>query len=212
MESRIDLWRRLCLVAAMADKDWNAAYLQADTPWDKGAAAPPLREFLQRHRLAGHALVPGCGRGHDLRLLVDAGLSGVGLDFAPAAIEAANALRAGPRESYQQGDFLRLPAEHCGRYDWVVEHTCLCALNPELRTAYADSVYRALKPRGNYLAIFFRVVSDYTGAGPPHPIGAAEIEALFDARFERVESFVPQQFYPSRPLGSEQVVWMRRRD
>ena len=28
-------------------RDWNAAYEEGDTPWDKGYASPPLIEFLK---------------------------------------------------------------------------------------------------------------------------------------------------------------------
>lgn len=195
----------------MANKDWNAAYESGETPWDKGVAAPPLCEFLESHSLTGRALLPGCGLGYDVRLLAAHGMTAVGMDLAPAAIAAAVARRAGPRDSYELGDFLQLPSHHHAQYDWVVEHTCLCALDPDLRPAYVDSVAQALKPGGNFLAVFFRVVSDYNGDGPPHPISEEEIAALLDERFERVEAFMPQQSYPSRPTGSEQVVWMTKR-
>lgn len=198
----------------MVHQDWNEAYLRQDTPWDKGAAAPPLQEFLQSQPISGRVLLPGCGRGHDVRLLAasTAVEAAVGMDLAEAAIGAARAAACHAKESYRVGDFLQLPPAHWAQYDWVVEHTCLCALDPAQRPAYAAAVAQALRPAGNFLAVFYRQVPDYDGAGPPHPISAAEIEALFGRRFERVQAYVPQQTYPSRPIGAEQVVWMRRRD
>jgi hypothetical protein len=94
-------------------------------------------------------------------------------------------------------------------FDWVVEHTCLCALDPSQRAAYAAAVRAALNQGGQYLAVFFREVSDYDGDGPPHPISREEIESLFGDSFEMIESFVPQVSYPSRPVGAEEVCWMR---
>ena len=93
----------------------------------------------------------------------------------------------------------------------VVEHTCLCALDPEQRGAYARSVQQALKPGGHYLAVFFREVLGYRGEGPPHPISTAQIEALFGAAFDTLESRVPAHSYAGRPFGCEEVRWMRRR-
>jgi SAM-dependent methyltransferase len=193
-------------------RDWNKAYEDGDTPWDKGFASPPLVEFLAQHSIAGRVLVPGCGTGHDVRVLAAQGADVVGLDIAPGAIRKADAFEAAASERYQLGDFLNLEVHHHGAYDWVVEHTCLCAILPEQRAAYAAAVERALKPGGHYLAVFFREVSDYSGDGPPHPISREESDALFGNRFELVESFVPQTTYPSRPLGAEEVCWMRLGD
>jgi SAM-dependent methyltransferase len=192
-------------------RDWNSAYENEDTPWDKGEAAPPLREFLSTHSVCGRVLVPGCGLGHDVRLLAEQGAEVIGMDIALGAVRKASTLPKRSTELYVVGDFLNLPSVHYRQFDWLVEHTCLCAIDPAERAAYMQSVALALKPGGSFLAIFYRVVADYTGEGPPHPISEADIEALFGTEFETLESFVPQQSYESRPYGSEQVVWMRKR-
>jgi len=195
---------------AMA-RDWNQAYENDDTPWDKGYAAPPLVEFLERHKVEGEILVPGCGSGHDVRLLAEQNGSEVtGLDIAPSALKKAASFPKVGEERYAQGDFINLEEKYHGAFDWVFEHTCLCAIEPSQRQAYVESLKLALKPGAFFLAIFFREVSNYTGDGPPHPISAAEIDALFAKDFDVIESFVPQQTYPSRPVGSEDVRWMRK--
>ncbi|MEC7230079.1 MAG: thiopurine S-methyltransferase, partial [Verrucomicrobiota bacterium] len=66
-----------------------------------------------------------------------------------------------------------------------------------------------LKLDGNYLAVFFREVCNYQGNGPPHPISREQSDALFGDTFELIKSFVPQQTYPSRTIGAEEVCWMR---
>ncbi|MFQ3224556.1 MAG: SAM-dependent methyltransferase [Lentimonas sp.] len=192
-------------------KDWNAAYEKGDMPWDKGEAAPPLRAFLKRAPIAGRVLVPGCGLGHDVRLLAKQGASTVGLEIAKNAVRRAQAIPANRAASFEVGDFLNLSDRYHGQFDFVVEHTCLCALDRELRGAYARSVGQALKPGGLYLAIFYRVVKGYSGDGPPHPITAEEIEALFGADFEMIEREVPRETYSSRPVGCEEVCLMRKR-
>ena len=190
-------------------KDWDAAYEAGETPWDKGYASPPLVEFLKRQAISGRVLVPGCGTGHDVRALAAQGAEVVGMDIAPGALRKATTFPLTGGEFYTQGDFLNLDASHRGVFDWVVEHTCLCALDPSQRAAYAAAVRAALNQGGQYLAVFFREVSDYDGDGPPHPISREEIESLFGDSFEMIESFVPQVSYPSRPVGAEEVCWMR---
>lgn len=193
-------------------RDWNSAYQNDDTPWDKGYAAPPLGEFLRRQSVRGQVLVPGCGSGHDVRLLAQQGAEVTGLDIAPGAAKKAGAFPQAGGECYAVGDFLGLEERYHGVFDWVVEHTCLCAIEPAQREAYAQSLARALKPGGHFLAIFYRVVSNSSGGGPPHPISAEEIDQLLAKDFAMLESFVPQQTYPSRPVGCEEVHWMRLRD
>ena len=147
-------------------KDWNVAYEAKHTPWDKGSASPPLSAFLEKHPLTGRVLVPGCGLGYDARLLARQGASVVGLDIAPSAVRQARALPAEGELSFEVGDFLNLAENYHGQFDTVVEHTCLCALDPAQRLAYVRSVLQALKPDGHYLAVFFRKVKDYCGEAP----------------------------------------------
>jgi SAM-dependent methyltransferase len=192
-------------------RDWNKAYEENDTPWDKGYASPPLVDFLARQSILGRVLVPGCGSGHDVRVLAAQGAEVIGMDIAPGAIRKAATFPAAGREGYELGDFLNLSAKHVGAYDWVVEHTCLCALDPGQRTMYANAVQQALKPGGQFLAIFFREVPAYDGDGPPYPISAEEIGQLFGQDFEVLESFVPEQTYPGRPVGCEELSWMRKK-
>ena len=68
-----------------------------------------------------------------------------------------------------------------------------------------DSLCQALKPGGHYWAVFFCVVNDYDGSGPPHPITAPEIDGLFAEGFDLLDSYIPQATYPCRPVGREQV-------
>ena len=70
---------------------WQQRFERGETPWDRGAAHPQLRQWLAQGLLApGLAiLVPGCGRGHELLALGEAGIAATGLDFAPAAVALA---------------------------------------------------------------------------------------------------------------------------
>ena len=69
-------------------KDWDKAYSDNQTPWDKGAASPALEEWLQREEgaLLGKGLVLGCGLGHDVRLLAKYSKEVEGIDFSKTAI------------------------------------------------------------------------------------------------------------------------------
>lgn len=191
--------------------DWEARYQADDTPWDKGEAAPPLREFLQRQRVQGRVLVPGCGAGHDVRLLAAQGADVLGLDIAPSGVRQAQSFTPVANEEYRLGDFLEIDAKLVAQFDWLYEHTCLCAIEPATRPQYARSAAAAVKPGGHFLAIFYQIVEDYDGSAPPHPIDDSEIESLFGQHFVTREKWTPSMAYPSRTGGKEQMRWMTRR-
>ena len=183
------------------DLDWQRRYEENDTPWDKGAAAPPLLAFLRKTPISGRVLVPGCGRGHDVRALAACpDVRVVGLDLSPRAIAQAKELTEPSRLDgnirFTAGDFLHLSAELRHAFDWVIEHTCFCALEPAQRTGYVAAAAAALAPGGRILAIFY--IDPETEAGPPFAVSRDELSALFDPHFRLLEEWVPREAFPSR--------------
>jgi len=191
---------------ALDPAEWEARYRAGDTPWDRGAA-PPLREFLRDHPVTGEVLVPGCGTGHDVRLLALQGASVTGLDISPTALSLAQGHPAVGRERYELGDLFALPGGWTGRFDWVVEHTCFCAIPPCRREDYAESVSRVLKPRGLLLAVFF--LDPEVEVGPPHGATRKEIAALFDPFFAMEREWNPGIAFPER--GGGEICQLRRK-
>ena len=175
--------------------DWNQAYQENFTPWDKGLPAPPLVEWLASPMLSGRVLVPGCGLGHDVAYLVSLGIDAYGLDIAPAAVARAKEHYPQLAERFVCADLF----EFRGQYDAIVEHTCLCALPPEWRVKYRDAVASLLKPGGLLVGVFFiNPEMDPGETGPPFGISMDELTALFAERFQVVESRAPNTAYPGR--------------
>ncbi len=198
--------------------NWDAQYLANDMPWDKGAPAPPLLEWLEhpRHRFDGEVLVPGCGLGHDVRAIAATGQARqvCGLDLSPAALATARRYPPAGGESYVEANLFALPPELCGRFDWVFEHTCFCAIDPALRAEYIHAVARALRSGGHLLAVFYmRPWEDgepvRLGGGPPFGTDVAELDALFAGRFDLLEEATPTRAYPGRE-GKELIRLYRK--
>jgi methyl halide transferase len=70
--------------------DWNERSVLGDTPWDKGAPAPPLLSWIARYGPLIR-VVPGCGLGHDVRAIAKTSPDArvLGLDLAPEALVQA---------------------------------------------------------------------------------------------------------------------------
>ena len=179
---------------------WDECYLRKDTPWDKGSAAPPLVEYLENGVIEGRVLEPGCARGHDVRVLAEKGAEVVGFDISPTAIEAAEAAVRVGSEKYMVGDLFNPPAGFSGMFDFIVEHTCVSALPPELRDSYGEQMFRYLKPGGKFFGIFYINPWDEgeEAAPPPWGITREEILAMFSGRLELIKEWVPSLAYPGR--------------
>jgi hypothetical protein len=188
---------------------WESRWRSGDTPWDHGQPAPPFVEFVRREGApVGRVLIPGPGSGHDVRFFAEQGASVTGLDIAPSAVEHARRVNPHARATYQVGDVLDPAPDLIGAFDWVIEHTCLCALPPRCRTAYARAIPRYLRPGGHYLGIFYR--TPHSPDGPPFGIGAEEIDDLFGDLFVLRQAMVPTMAYPSRE-GREELRWYQKR-
>ncbi|MES2438689.1 MAG: methyltransferase domain-containing protein [Verrucomicrobiota bacterium] len=190
--------------------DWEDRYQAGDIPWEKGQGAPPLTELLDELELEewgkGPVLVPGCGLGHDVRVLSALGLPVVGVDISPTALELAREFSKTGEETYEQGDFLD-PAWREGReFSAVWEHTFFCAIDPADRGRYAEAVAGCLPDDGLLAGVFFLNPFDpgEEASGPPFGVTVDELDAWFHPWFRRVNGWVPHGAFP----GREEREWL----
>jgi len=186
--------------------DWQSRYEQHDTPWDQGAPAPELVRYLGTGSISGRVLVPGCGRGHEvLALAARPGCAAGGLDLSSTALAEAskNARTRGLVAEFVTGDFFRLPPAMAGTFDWLVEHTCFCAIAPKLRPDYVRAAAGALREGGRIFGIFY--LTPDVESGPPFAVSREELAALFDPHFVLVEERNPRESFP----GRENREWIR---
>lgn len=164
---------------------WEKRYQEGSTHWDLGQAAPPFMSLLNLPAAPtpGCAAVLGCGRGYDALLFAERGFEVIGFDFAPSAIATARRLaqNANSTARFLQRDIFDLVDEFPRYFDYVVEHTCFCALAPEQRPAYVQLVRSILKPKGKLIGLFF---THNLPGGPPFGSTPAEIYQEFAADFE----------------------------
>jgi len=176
---------------------WQRRYLQNDTPWDQGTPAPALVRFLRETGISGRVLVPGCGRGHEVRALaLQADCIPTGLDLSTAALAQARELSPQSSAQFIVGDFLQLPVAWNESFDWLVEHTCFCAIAPQQRPAYVRAASRALSMGGRLFGIFY--LDPDTEEGPPFAVSKDELSRLFEPHFKLLEEWVPTESFAGR--------------
>jgi SAM-dependent methyltransferase len=190
--------------------DWDEKYRKGEALWDKGTPAPAMKQYLARHAVRGRALVPGCGRGHEVALAVEHGLDATGLDIAPTAVAKARALYPHLAERFVTGSLFDPPEEMHGAYDVVLEHTCMSGLNPTLRTDYRRGVDLTLRRGGLLIGVWFiNPDLDPGEEGPPYPFSVTELTSFFAEGYEVVEDYVPEVAFHGRE-GRERVRVLRR--
>ncbi|HEY9762734.1 MAG TPA: methyltransferase domain-containing protein [Trichocoleus sp.] len=163
---------------------WEQRYQEGSTRWDLGQPAPPFVSWLRAANAPppGKTIVLGSGRGYEAMLFAERGFEVTAVDFAPSAIAEASQMAAAQDLPVQflQRDIFDLVPEFAGQFDYVVEHTCFCAIHPALRTAYVNLVADLLKPGGELLALFF---THGQPGGPPFSTTPEEIRQLFESKF-----------------------------
>ena len=189
---------------------WEGLYAEGQDGWELGEPSPVLAAWLAgggrfassgsrdvapalpqppvdlRPRIA----VPGCGRGHDVRLLARQGCRAVGFDFAaPAVAEARRLTSPGMDATFEQRDVFTLGRDHPEAFDGVWEYTCFCAIDPARRADYVDVLRTVLRRGGTLLACFYPLREG--DDGPPFPVVRDEVERLLAPHFTIVESGAP---------------------
>ena len=194
----------------MSRMDWDERYRKGEVFWDKGAPAPAMKQYLERHEVRGRALVPGCGRGHEMAPAVKLGLDATGLDIAPTGVAEARAKYPHLAERFVTGDLFDPPEAMRGAYDVVLEHTCMSALPPTMRADYRRGIDLVLRRGGLLIGVWFiNPDLDPGEEGPPYPFSVADLTALFAEGYEIVDDYVPDVAFGGRE-GRERVRVLRR--
>ncbi|MDH4475117.1 MAG: methyltransferase domain-containing protein [Verrucomicrobiaceae bacterium] len=189
---------------------WEEKYQKGEVFWDRGEASLPMKQYLERHPVSGRALVPGCGRGHEVALAAGLGLDVMGLDIAPTGVAEAKARYPELAERFVVGDLFDPPEVMRGVFDVVLEHTCMSALPPELRADYRRGIDLLLRPGGLLIGVWFiNPELDPGYEGPPYPFSVEALTGLFAEGYEVVADYVPEVAFEGRE-GRERLRVLRR--
>jgi SAM-dependent methyltransferase len=130
-------------------------------PWERygkaaagGIAAVLDREESERSRPLGRALDLGCGRGQYTPELARRGWATTGIDYVPAAIEAARS--RGPGDlTYVLGDVTDLESAGLGTFDFFLDVGSFQGLDARGRAAMGRGVTALANPGATVLMLAF---------------------------------------------------------
>lgn len=195
---------------------WERDYQRGTAGWSLHTPTPVFQHLLaetdargEKIFPPGRMLVPGAGLGHDAREFARHGFEVVAVDFAQDAVEAMRALMDdATRHEILHHDLFQIPAAWNSTFDYVLEYTCFCAIDPTRRAEYADMMARVLKSGGIYIALAFPL-SGHVG-NPPFAVNVAELIALFETRgfVLRRREIHPATIKPRR--GREELIVMSK--
>ena len=133
------------LALEMTSQEWDAKYLERETPWDTGRVSSELMQVVHEQRVRpGNALELGCGTGANSVFLATNGFQVVAVDSSVTAIDRAiaRADAAKARARFRWADALELPADLDHPYDFVFDRRCYECLREHHRDQYLAAVDR----------------------------------------------------------------------
>lgn len=172
---------------------WNEKYIQNHTPWDINEAAPEIVKYFDKvfdkEKIKKLIAIPGCGKGHDAFYIASKNFEVYGFDFAEEAINFCNKKKDKlnlEKIHFYNTDFFSLLGDNKWKekFDFVIEHTFYCALNPSLKEKYIETINYILKKNGKLLGLFF--IDPDKKDGPPFGSSLSEIRDLFKYGFKEV--------------------------
>jgi cyclopropane fatty-acyl-phospholipid synthase-like methyltransferase len=172
---------------------FQSAYLHGTPPWDIGRAQGAFVRLAESAGLRGPLLDAGCGTGENALFLAGMGLDVVGIDGAPAAIEAARrkASERGISARFEVADLVELTGWD-GAFESAIDSGCFHVFDDADRARYVTTLHRVLRPDAQLHVLCFsdRVPGDVG----PRRVSQAElrdafsegwvVESIADAVFE----------------------------
>ena len=191
-------------------RKWEEDYERQTDGWDLGGPTPAFKRLISsRQLIPGRMIVLGAGRGHDAREFARHGFQVTAVDFASQAVQEMQRL-ASPEAPVEilQHDIFTLPENLNNSFDYVLEYTCFCAIDPKRRSEYADLVRRLLKPTGIFIDLAFPL--DGRKGGPPFAVSASEIVKLFqEGGFKLISRKKPDESVSARRHAEELFIFQK---
>ena len=185
---------------------WESRYNRNEIGWDLGKETPVFKEISKEIK-PGRICILGCGNGYDAILFSQRGFDVTAVDFASSPIN--NIKNAAEILSLNictvQDDIFNLSSKFKNSFDYIIEQTCFCAIDPTKRGQYGLLVYDILKPRGKLIGLWMPLDKDIEDGGPPFGVQEKEVKQLFSKNWTIEKDEFPSKSIDSRK-GREKLI------
>ena len=168
---------------------WNNRYLENNTGWDLGVISTPIKKWFDSQINKDlQILVPGAGKGHEVKYGFDHGFNNI--YYLDSSTEAISSFKENcpnfPKDQIIKSDFFDLRKDLF--FDVVIEQTFFCAISPFLRKEYVKKTHEILTEDGCVVGLLFNKNFDHQG--PPFGGLYEEYVELFSKIFiiEKLEN------------------------
>lgn len=189
---------------------WEDIYLADDAGWDL-CGPTPVFKAVAKDLEPGKVCIVGCGRGYDAVMFARKGFEVTVVDFAPVAIEAVRILAKDFNVSINtvQADIFALGTNHANFFDYIIEQTCFCAINPGRRKEYEIVMHNILKQGGRIIGLWFPLDKKMEEGGPPYGTTIEEVKAIFMERWKTEKEEFPELSVSPR-RGREKLIIFKK--
>ena len=189
---------------------WDKLYIDNNTGWDLGQPTPVFTNIAKDIR-PGNLCILGCGHGYDAIMFSQNGFNVTAVDFAPTPIKYINdkARELSLDIITIQENIFSLSPRLDNHFDYIIEQTCFCAIDPQKRKAYHDLVYNLLKPGGSIIGLWFPIGKSLSEGGPPFAVSEKEVKLLFNYKWDMKKEEFPNNSIESR-LGREKLIIFKK--
>lgn len=176
---------------------WNNRYVENTHHWDIGYPAPAITNYFDGVVDKDvRILIPGCGSAYEGEYLVNKGFKNVTLLDVAEEAKKSFLNRVPHFENFHLGEFF----DYEGEYDYVVEQTFFCALNPKLRKQYVSKMKSLLHSSGKLVGLMFH--DSLYSEHPPFGGFKEDYIELFSPYFSSIKMELTQDSIKER-LGRE---------
>jgi len=163
-----------------SSKFWENIYLAGDTGWDLGGPTPVFQK-LSETMSPGKICILGCGKGYDAIEFSQKGFEVTAVDFSKTAVYSLKTLALAKNVAVNviQDNIFSLIPKYRNSFDYILEQTCFCAINPNRRIEYEKLVYSLLKYSGKLIGLWFPLDKSLEEGGPPYGTKVDEVKSIF---------------------------------
>lgn len=189
---------------------WNEKYLNREDDWELNHPTQVFVNLINSpiELKKGKLLVLGCGSAHDAILFAENGFEVTANDFSSEAISRAkkNTEVRRAKIEFVQKDLFELGELFPEKFDFVLEYTTYCAIDPSRRIEYRDVVYKVLKKTGLFIALFFPL-KNKAGHYPPFSVDVIETYNIFNENFKLKYFEKPKSSVKPRLNNEVLMIW-----